>query len=694
MPPSGPVLPRGTDRAWLALSATLFVLGVVYFFWPAFASGFARLPGDLGDFRFIDVVVEHWYRMLRGQAAWRDMSFFHPQPGVLGYSDALLGYAIPYAVFRLAGLSPYYAFFPTMVVLFALNFAATLWLLRGVIRIAWPVALVATVIFVFGNVIAQKIVHPNMFVLGFIPLILGLLWRTVQCLDAEDRRAILRYGGAAAALCALLLYTSFYMGWLTVFLCLLWSVVLLVHGFACERPRIQAWLQRAWRARATLAACLAIFALGLVPFVLTHLPPLLDHGGRQWVEVRSLLPSPLDLVNVGKGNIVWSSTIAGFVPQGRDLAHEMELGFPPMLFLTFVVALAVWSVRLIRACGTGTMARPDRAVACLAVVVGICWILMVKVDGVSLWRLVYAVMPGAGAIRAVFRLQFLLLLAALACIGVLLTAAWDKGRHRWAIAALLAALLVEQVNTYKNSYDAAGEAAWLASIPAPPRSCGYFVVAPNAPRATGNDYGAQLDAMVISQRLGLPTINGYSSIFPRGWPQADILDLRSPGYARAVVEWMWTRKLPPDGLCVLALDTGNWTRPVARTDVRGRNLVRPADSFEDALAVELTGFQGAEPTARWTDGNGRIELRSPAQARVLTIAGDALRPGGTDLRIAVDGATVVETRVDAGPFRYEIALSAPVRRIDVNTSSFVPREVGMNADTRRLGVAVKEISLH
>jgi hypothetical protein len=46
-------------------------------------SGFERMPGDTEDARHINLVLEHWFRVFSGEAAWRSPNFFFPQvPGV------------------------------------------------------------------------------------------------------------------------------------------------------------------------------------------------------------------------------------------------------------------------------------------------------------------------------------------------------------------------------------------------------------------------------------------------------------------------------------------------------------------------------------------------------------------------------------------------------------------------------------
>lgn len=683
----------GRTRGWMVAALAGFALGVVYLFWPAFASGFERLPGDLGDFRFVNLMLEHWYRVVTGQAPWRDPNYFYPQPGVLGYSDALFLHAVPYVVFRLARLSPFYAYFCTLVAILGIGYAGTLWLLRRILDIAWPIAIATAMIFMFSNMIALKIIHANLYAVAFVPLVVGLLWRVVAAIDADEPFG--RSGVLLAVLTPMLLYTSYYMGWLVVFLCGLWGLVFLAQQSACSPQSLRRFAGRVWSVRYGLMGLALVFAVALVPFVLTHYRAYLDHGPRPWSEVLTMLPSPVDLVNIGWGNRMWSWLVLSFVPPGRPTMHELVLGLPPGMLLLFATALAVYAVRLRAACGrsgSGASLR-DQALTCLAITVVICWILMVKVGDVSLWSLIFKLVPGATAIRAVFRLQFLLHLAILALIAIALDRLWRERRHRVAIALVLVFLMAEQVNSYRISFDARGETAWLRSLQPPPASCRYFLVAPEGAAPSRRWFEVQIDAMAVAQYTGLPTAGGYSSVVPPGWSPI-LQDVHSPDYAAAALDWLRRNDLRT-GLCLLDLRTRTWwsPRPDGR-DLRHRNLIREkVATFEDGLALELKGFHALETIGRWTTGDAAVVPANPIAAHRILVTGQIMNPQGSRVRIAVNRLTMMDRTLGVGPFRFDIPYDGAVASIEIASTAFVPNTIGLNRDTRQLGVVVDEVTI-
>ena len=96
------------------------------------------------------------------------------------------------------------------------------------------------------------------------------------------------------------------------------------------------------------------------------------------------------------------------------------------------------------------------------------------------------------------------------------------------------ALRAEQYNHHSNArLDVVEARRTLASHPPPPAECEVFQVAPPFPPGRP-DHALQLDAMLLAQRFGIPTVNGYSGQLPRGWPGGPVQAVRasSSGVAR------------------------------------------------------------------------------------------------------------------------------------------------------------------
>jgi hypothetical protein len=84
---------------------------------------------------------------------------------------------------------------------------------------------------------------------------------------------------------------------------------------------------------------------------------------------------------------------------------------------------------------------------------------------------------------------------------------------------LLLVCLLEQGQRVPDSYDKQGLRDDVdVVVRAVPPDCTSFFWAPRLlPGATSDEPKTQLDAMWAGLRLGMPTVNGYSSNFPRDW---------------------------------------------------------------------------------------------------------------------------------------------------------------------------------
>ena len=87
---------------------------------------------------------------------------------------------------------------------------------------------------------------------------------------------------------------------------------------------------------------------------------------------------------------------------------------------------------------------------------------------------------------------------------------------------------------------------------------------------------------MVARIMGLPTINGYSSNFPRGW---DLLFHTSPSYSSGVADWVLSHGLE-SGLCSLDLERGTWRviEASALQDVRQVGLMNGPPSSAGRLS--------------------------------------------------------------------------------------------------------------
>jgi hypothetical protein len=194
----------------------------------------------------------------------------------------------------------------------------------------------------------------------------------------------------------------------------------------------------------------------------------------------------------------------------------------------------------------------DRVLLLVGLAVVALWLLQMDYFGVRPWRAVWAVVPGAKAIRYTFRSQ---LVANLFVSLIVARTLASLARRRIAVILLAAVLIAEQVNlVWPPMMSRKAALAWIDAAPAPPAGCRTFYVVPGAGPPVRSGPQHQDDAMLFAQIRGIPTLNGYSSWFPDGWA---LDEPGSPGYAAAVRAWA-ERNHFEGGVCGLEPRTGQW----------------------------------------------------------------------------------------------------------------------------------------
>ena len=529
-------------------TAALFVCGYVLLYRRWLFTGFDATFGDEGDGLIALAIIEHWHRVLVGVAHWTDPTFFFPEPGALGFTDAYFLYGAACAVLRGLGFDLFTSLMLVMSGLSALGYFGFVRLARRHFAIPTLWASVGAFLFVFANIDAVKLIHVQIYCAMVLPLICDL---ALSAWTSVSRRRGVALAAAAGFLHAMIMFTAYQVGWFFTFFLLIFAMLHLVIGGVGEtRELLRA---AATTKRHMLLAYAGAFAIALVPFLWLYLPVLMAGRSRDFAEVLSNAPDWTDLLNVTPHNVVWGEVLRHVGVTGRPArpVWEVELAFTPGVLTTMFAALVVLALRRGRS-------YSDTGLLVLGIGVIVVWLLQLDIGGLRLWKAVWALVPGAGGIRYVFRSQVVanLFVALIAARGLaeLARATNAQGLSMLALAVGVF-LLVEQVNdTWPATISRRATVAWLSAAPPAPNGCRVFYLAPDSTPVDKPGWEHQADAMLFSQLRGVPTVNGYSSWLPRDWNLENPVD---PGYPEAVRNWARSKNL--DALCGLDPRGGRWT---------------------------------------------------------------------------------------------------------------------------------------
>ncbi|HZW32099.1 MAG TPA: hypothetical protein VFF52_15410, partial [Isosphaeraceae bacterium] len=151
-----------------------------------------------------------------------------------------------------------------------------------------------------------------------------------------------------------------------------------------------------------------------------------------------------------------------------------------------------------------------------AVVVASLWIFP---DDILYWRCVAHLVPGGQALRAVARGLLLTIIPAALGLACFFDQPWERPRPL-ALALGLGLLCVLEQGVTTSSFDKATQRRAVADLARrvnPRWRCfyHYFHTSSRGPETPVNEH--HLQAMWAGLQTGIPTVNGYSGVSPRGW---------------------------------------------------------------------------------------------------------------------------------------------------------------------------------
>ncbi len=502
------------DKAYVWL---IFVLGLYFVVIRPLGPGLAHVPGDLGDARFSNYLLEHFYRWITGlDASFWNARFLYPYRLTVAFSDNYLGEGPVYALLRAAGFDWYAAYQGYYVLGYCFNYAAAVYVLSkfGFKPLATGAA---AFFFTFGLPVLAHENHVQLLYRFCIPLACFSLWGFYQ----EPR---LRKLMALSLFLVLQFYLSIYLG---LFLVMLIATLLALYPFFTPvnswREKLLIWpkgVMGAWARAHALERILSLLAVALMVMGLAVLfKPYFDvtriYGfGKNWDEILSMLPTPQSYLLADHSEL-WGRLSQNFtdIPQRQE--HQLFPG------ITVFIWIAVGIIGRF-ASEKSRLAWPNFWAAVILSV------LILNVNGFSLYEFLQIV-PGLDSIRAAGRVELVLLWP------VSIFSAWTieailPGREdpKWSIALVcsMTVLLMAESMLYQHvTYNKADSEARLLKLRQQiPRSLPDQPVLFVAANTGEPSKYAEVDAMVLAQQLGWSTVNGYTSNAPGGYQSATSCD--------------------------------------------------------------------------------------------------------------------------------------------------------------------------
>ncbi len=533
------VLPDGL------LFGVFLLAGMLALFHPTILSGFSLMQADPGDTRFNNYILEHGFQWISGNpfhASFWNPPMFYPATNTAAYSDILLGAAPPYWVFRLVGLPPDTAFQLWMLSMGILNFSVAFWVMRRELGLTAIASAGGAYLFAFAALRGNQMSHQQLLPQFLSMLAVFCLLRIFRYQRSAEGASPWRARGLIALLAAsvvLQLYAGFYLGY---FLCLGLSTWFGIALLFREGRSVIGGVVR--RHAVTIVLSLVISLVPLTWMGYHYLEGQRHVGPRPWSEVRSMVPRTESWLDIGPGSWLygWTRQYVSFSWVPVEGEHRLGLG---------LATLVITVIGLFR------MSRGTWGLITLLTALVIGLVAFSYLRTIVPWWVVFKIVPGASAVRAVTRIALLLLIAFSFGLAFFL----DSIRNQKIALALLLLVCLEQGITTQSygKYVVRSEVNRLAShIPA---QAGSFYYAPcfirngKARQWDQRSYKSQIDAIWAGLITRVPTVNGYSGNMPPEWSELYHLCIRSKSdeeRIRAALErWLSTHGLDRSSVALI-----------------------------------------------------------------------------------------------------------------------------------------------
>ncbi len=370
----------------IVLIAALLFLGMLLAPFHIMQHDLSMIPGDFIDTRFNNYMLEHGYRWLTGQVAhfW-DAQYCYPVPDVTAFSDSHLGLFWLYSLFRFADFDRETSLQLWIIVMFALNYLSSAYALRKMEINALGVA-VGSFIFAFSMPVMGQMIHIQLLPRFLVPLIVLF---TVRFLDRPGVFVLFKLCLAIVAQ----FYCTFYIGYLSVL-----AVIALVIGYVLlnfrdrrELPFFTDFTRDIWKKLGVAAGS----ALLLLPAMLPYLPVVAKYGYRRWEEIALMLPRFSSYFFPPDGTLLWDWL--------KPLGHGLPMPWDHYLFVGAfpIAAVIVLIIMYLRSSDRDSLLKWGFvAVITLAILT----VITLSVRNVSLYRLVYKLIPGLSSVRSLARI--------------------------------------------------------------------------------------------------------------------------------------------------------------------------------------------------------------------------------------------------------------------------------------------------
>lgn len=498
-----------------------FLIIISILFHVQIQSNFGILTGDRFDGLIENNLLHHWFNTFTGKSNWKTVGYFYPYLDTLGYNDGYFIYGVIYSFYKMLGFDIFVSAELVNITLKAIGYFSFYLLCYRSLKLKFWYSFIGAAIFTLANSLVVQSGHAQLLSLAFAPLLTYFIFNYILNLFfVDDKKKAVIYGSLSGLLLSGWLITTFYMAWFYIFFFITTFVVFLFF-FAFNKKQLPKIEINKKISVVAVIFPMVVFLISIIPFLIVYLPKMGETGGHAMASILAYAPSLGNILNPGNDNLLFG-VVAKYIystyfPEVNRVG-EFNIGFPPIILL-----LTLYSLYFFAKAKLSSLRNIFTVSISVSIIISLLFIL--KVNGHSLWEVIWHVVPGAKGMRVTARYA-LFIIFPLSLFAALFLAQLESKLPKFLLIILSLVLIIEQINFATNQgLERSVQMAFINSVPQPPSSCASFFVTGQRPgeypidpsHNTLNLYPHNVDAMFISEYFGLRTINGFSSFNPKDW---------------------------------------------------------------------------------------------------------------------------------------------------------------------------------
>lgn len=474
------------------------LVGLLFITFQTLKFDLSEIPGDYGDARFNNYILEHGHRYISGKTdSYWNAPFMYPEKDVISYSDNLIGTLPFYSIWRFFGFDRETSFQLWYLLLTILNFGAAYLLFKRLFKDPYT-AVIGAFVFAFSLALHSQIAHAQTFPRFMIPLVILALIKFREQLATK-------YFFTALLLLVWQFYSGIYLGFMLsiVFLIIMIYIVLAEKKRILLRIREKFWL---FRIVTGVLFNVSILMILMYPYWERSKTTPINH----FSEVLPTIPTIRSYFTSTHNSILWdfSSSWTSDYPAYWD--HQIFPGGAAMLGITILLIVLLFKKRI-----RDYNLKHIGLIGVAAIITGF---LFLRFNSYSAYVAVHA-LPGFNSMRSMTRIINVELVFFSAGIAIGVYYLFKKiPKYKSAVFIFLLIVLCldnylpsnkifttskhkvqERTSALKTKLDHLSEGSIFSYEPNDDSVPPYF---------------HQLDAMMASQDLNLICVNAYTATSP------------------------------------------------------------------------------------------------------------------------------------------------------------------------------------